>query len=179
MLAVVAQLGSAYCVTSHTSLFLETDATLSLAEQSDANDEYNTLVSSKPRTLESADGTVHIVLPDQIYFPNGSELVQAHPPIVEKRISHGVQKEGDTVQMVYILVIKNRGPAQDFEIRYRDVNDEDWDPVNKPDGANQCCVDDFDMYGTFEFQVRSVDAAEDGSIITGPWSESSAPVIME
>ena len=59
MLAVMAQLGSGYCVTSHTSLFLETDATLSLAEQSDAKDEYNSLVSSKPRTLESKDGTIH------------------------------------------------------------------------------------------------------------------------
>lgn len=178
MLAVMGQLGNGYCVTSHTSLFLETDATLSLAEQSDAKDEYNTLIASKPRTLESADGTVHIVLPDQIYFPNGSELVQAHPPSVEKRISHGVQDDDGTVKMVYNLVIENRGPAEDFEIRYREVNDDEWDSVNKPDDVQYCTIDDFDMRGVFEFQVRSVDKAEDGSIITGPWSESSAPVIV-
>ena len=137
---VVSQLGQEYQVSSHTSVFLETDATFSVNDEYEARDEYNNLISTKPRVLESEDGATHIVLPEQVYFPNGTELVQAHRPIVVKRISHGRQN-GETVKIIYDIMIHNRGPADEFEVRYRELNDEEWDPVTKPNDIDHCCIE--------------------------------------
>jgi superfamily II DNA or RNA helicase len=158
-------------VTSHNSLFLDTDAELSVNEQSEAIEEYNNIVSLNPRELQAPNGCYYNLSPEQEYFPGTDDLVPAHPPSVRKLTT----KEDETRHRV---IIKSRGPSASVQIRYREENWQEWDTINKPDSAPECILDLSFAIGSYMFESRSV-VVRNGEKVFGPWSNASASVIVE
>eukprot|EP00966_Prymnesium_polylepis_P109317 2530742-Prymnesium_polylepis.1 len=161
--SVLKALSTTYTLYNHDALFLEDDAELSEEEKCRAiNDLYGMRAISQ-RLLEAPDGTVHVIEPGEIYFPDGS-LVPSYTPYY------------DCISDMHV-VFDHIGPSPLIDVEYIRLGDDGNEIGNwirddtKPAGRTYMIK--MTQSGTFKFRMRSnhVDSV-------GPWSDESVPITV-